>query len=413
MRSPDVIVVGAGPAGIAAAVTLQEAGRQVCVVDRATFPRDKCCGDGLTTGALRRLDALGLDPASVPSWRPIDQTWIRSPDGSTGVLRFRRKGSVQAVAARRRDLDAALVDLARRRGIEVREGAGVGAARLVEDGRRVELGLADGTSLRSHYVIGADGMWSPLRKMLSPGDEPYLGEWHAIRQYHRNVGGQARQMWVWFDDDLLPGYAWSFPLPGGRANVGYGIIRKPGEPTGSMKAKWAELLGRPHIASVLGPDAEPEEPFKAWPIPARIGHTALSALGDRVHFVGDAARAGDPLTGEGIGQAMETAEVAARCIDDAGPDEPARAAQSYRRSVDRSLAVDDKVSIAVSELLTHPRVANGWQRLVMGHELIRYQFLRWMFEDYPRGLLLTPARWLRSRSQPYVGRLHPAPAPAG
>ena len=77
----DVVVVGGGPAGAAAAITLARAGRDVRAVDKATFPRDKCCGDGLTTGALRLLEALGLDPATVPSWQRVDDVVVRSPSG--------------------------------------------------------------------------------------------------------------------------------------------------------------------------------------------------------------------------------------------------------------------------------------------------------------------------------------------
>ncbi|MDQ2724210.1 MAG: NAD(P)/FAD-dependent oxidoreductase [Actinomycetota bacterium] len=410
---PDVTVVGAGPAGVTAAITLTRAGRRVCLIDRATFPRDKCCGDGLTTNALRRLYALGLDPVTVPSWQPITETWIRSPDGRTGSLPFRPGGSVQAAAARRYDLDAALVDLARSYGIDVREGTGVAGARLEEDGRTVGLDLSDGSALRSPYVVAADGMWSPMRK-LTGADDPrgYLGDWHAIRQYFTDTGPSATKMWVWFDSDILPGYAWSFPLPSGGANVGFGIIRRPGEATGSMKARWADLLSRPHIASVLGPNARPEQPFKAWPIPTRIGHSSLSALGGRVHFVGDAARSGDPLTGEGIGQAMESAEMAVHSLIQAGADRPDRAAMAYRRAIDATLGVDDKVSVAVSNLLRRPRVANGWQRLVMANKVTRYQFLRWMFEDYPRALVLTPRRWAVGPVRPDRRQPRP-PAPSG
>ena len=68
----DVVVVGGGPAGAAAAIVLARAGRDVVLVDKARFPRDKICGDGLTTGALRLLDQLGLDPGAVPSWQVVE-----------------------------------------------------------------------------------------------------------------------------------------------------------------------------------------------------------------------------------------------------------------------------------------------------------------------------------------------------
>ena len=77
----DVLVVGAGPAGTAAAITLQGAGRQVLVVDKAVFPRDKCCGDGLTTLALRELEGLGLRPGAVDGWYDVSGAWLRSPGG--------------------------------------------------------------------------------------------------------------------------------------------------------------------------------------------------------------------------------------------------------------------------------------------------------------------------------------------
>ena len=74
----DVAVVGGGPAGAAAATTLARSGLDVVVVDKARFPRDKICGDGLTTGALRLLDDLGLDPAAVPSWQPVTEMTVPS-----------------------------------------------------------------------------------------------------------------------------------------------------------------------------------------------------------------------------------------------------------------------------------------------------------------------------------------------
>src|SRR4051812_49512186 len=86
----DVSVVGGGPAGAAAAISLARAGRDVVLVDKARFPRDKCCGDGLTTGALRRFEALGLRPEAVASWQGGGDVWIRSPSGRAGPFRLPR-----------------------------------------------------------------------------------------------------------------------------------------------------------------------------------------------------------------------------------------------------------------------------------------------------------------------------------
>jgi geranylgeranyl reductase family protein len=395
MLAADLAVVGAGPAGTAAAITAAAAGLRVVVVDRSTFPRDKCCGDGLTTGALRRLEALGLMPGGLPSWQPVGRARVFIPEGRQAVFELPQDSTTYAATCRRFDLDAALVERARAVGVTVHEGRGVVDLRLGADDATVDLVLDDGEVLRAWYAIAADGMWSPLRKLLSAGDPGYLGDWHAIRQYLRHTGPQARDLVVWFEDDIRPGYVWSFPLPDGGANVGFGVRRRPGEATGTMKQLWESIIGRPHIASILGPDAEPEGPIKAWPIPARIGRTRLSALGGRVLFVGDAARAADCMTGEGIAQALETGELAARTVAAGGPGRPGETAASYRSTIARTMAFDDRVSELFSQVLSRPRGANAWMDVADHGVRSRRAFARWMFEDYPRAGPVTPWRWKR------------------
>src|SRR5688572_12588957 len=133
MQSADVVVVGGGPAGAAAAIALARQGRDVMVVDRATFPRDKICGDGLTAGALRLLDGLGLEPSAVPSWKPVDDVVVRSPSGHEVTFPLPRGEGLYAVVARRAELDAALLDVARAAGAKVHDGHGCTAAEERDD----------------------------------------------------------------------------------------------------------------------------------------------------------------------------------------------------------------------------------------------------------------------------------------
>ncbi len=389
---PHAIVVGAGPAGSAAAIHLARAGAQVTVIDKARFPRDKCCGDGLTTGALRQLAQLGFDPASVSSFSSIDSAWIRSPTGYTQRYPFPTGRGLYAAVAPRAELDAALLDMARSAGAEVHEGHGLGS---VEQTDGVVHVAVDGLGqLAADYVIGADGMWSPLRRQLGLTADGYRGEAHAFRQYFSGVTGtSASQLWVWFEPDLLPGYAWSFPLPGGRANVGFGIIRGSQVSVHDMKRLWPDLFERAHIREALGPDAVAEDRHLAWPLPARIDSIALGT--GRALFVGDAAAATDPLTGEGIGQAMLTGRLAAEAILAAGPAGPDGVQSAYRRSVRAALVSDHRTAVAVQRILRHRRGARGSLRMAGSTDWTRRSFARWMFEDEPRAVLVTPRRWHR------------------
>ena len=404
----DFVIAGAGPAGAAAAITLAGLGRSVAVVDKVPFPRDKCCGDGLTTAALRRLESLGLDSRRIPSWEPVGDVSIVGTDGRRLDLPLPDDGTQFAASARREELDAALVDLAVRSGAALFVGSAVTRVDPPRSNGHVRTSLADGSSLTSSYLIAADGSWSPVRKALGLSSPGYLGDWQAGRQYYSRVGPLAKRLWVWFEPDMIPGYAWSFPLAGGMANVGYGVIRpqEPGDAAagnggagggggGGLRGQRIDLLGRPHIAEVLGPAAEPSGPWKAWPIPARIGHTVLSGLEGRVLFAGDAARACDPMTGEGIAQALETGEAAAKAAVAAGPGQPWKAARRYARQIRFGMALDDRLAASLSGVLAH-RSGSGKALAVAGSsEWTRRNFARWMFEDYPRAALVTPHRWER------------------
>ena len=386
-----VLIIGAGPSGTACALTLHRLGHHVTIVDKAIFPRDKCCGDGLTTHALRILEKLEFSPAMVPDWKQTHKVLVRSPDGRTLDMDLPQGQGIFAAVAPRRQLDHALVEQCTKLGISVHQG--LSFRTVVRNNTDVVsidiegLGVVD-----ADYVVAADGMWSPVRKSLGLSTPGYLGEWHAFRQYLSNVNGPAAEnLYVWFDDDVLPGYVWSFPLPNNRVNFGFCMLRNDNTSMQFMKKTWTDLFDRPHVRVALGNHFVAQDRHSAWPIPARIDD-AVRATG-RILFVGDAVCATDIMTGEGIAQALETGIVAAHAI--AHNTTPSDVRHDYSRTLDSTLLADHRMSKFLGKLLSSPKTTRRVLAVVNSTTWTQRYFVRWLFEDEPRAALFTPRRWHR------------------
>ena len=390
----DVVIVGGGPAGAAAAIDGARKGLDVVLLDKARFPRDKCCGDGLTANALRHLEALEVDPLSIPSWKSIEDVVLVDPSGRSRTFPLPRGKGQYAAVARRHELDAVLLQRAKDVGVTVHEGAEVVGVVARRDS--VVATTSEGVAHTGRYLLAADGMWSPTRRMLGLTQPGYRGEWHAARQYVTNVSPAAqRDLVVWFDREFLPGYVWSFPLADGAANVGFGVVRAADRKGRDLKTLWSDVLERPYLRAFLGPLAEAESRYTAWPIPAALGRLPLTH--GRVLFIGDAAAATDPMSGEGIGQALETGRLATELVAEAGPlGSPEQAAANYERELRRGMVKDHALAHLLSGGLGTATGANLSLGLAGLTPWTRRNFVRWLFEDYPRAALATPRRWRRT-----------------
>jgi geranylgeranyl reductase family protein len=406
-RDAQVLIVGAGPAGASAAIELARAGRTVLLIDKARFPRDKCCGDGLTTGALRRLEHLGLDPRALSSFTPVHELALRSSNGRSARVDLGNEDGIPAAVARRVDLDRALVDLAREAGVEVREGL---QARAVEcNGASVHV-LAGDESLEADYLLAADGAWSSIRRFLDADDgltrAEAVGEWYAFRTYVRDVAPSRRDaMWIWFEKEHLPGYSWAFPVGPTSMNIGLFLKRSAHESGTSLKRAWQEMLASPFLSSLLGPRAQAEGPAKAWPIPADLRSAPLTDESGRVLYIGDAARVADPFSGEGIAQGIETGMLAARSLVAYG-ERPQLVAAHYRSAVQHSLGREQRVSRAASRAMSVARLQNA-AVLASSSPSVGRQIGRFLFEDYERAAVLDPRRWQdlrRAQRAPFSAR---------
>ena len=215
----DVVVVGGGPAGAAAAARLAAGGFRAVLIDRASFPRDKVCGDFVGPMALAELADLGLAQTDAFGATSImaelalhidaDQPAVMSIPKIDGIPGYGR-------VIPRLQLDAWIQDAARRAGATVLDGRKAEAVERAPDAIVVRgRGAAGPWQLRARLLLGADGSNSMVARTLRGGAPPSRNRITAVRAYFDDVEGPDGQGDIWFRGDTFPGYHWLFPAAGG------------------------------------------------------------------------------------------------------------------------------------------------------------------------------------------------------
>src|SRR4051794_25811435 len=330
-RQADVIVVGAGPAGTSTAYHLANAGLDVLLLEKASFPRDKICGDGLTPRAVRQLVSMGLD-LNAPGWQRnkglrivgaghrIELPW---PDLAT----FPSYGMVRT----RSDLDEILARHAEKAGARLHERTavtgpvvdertgrvvGVTAKPVDDNGRKA----GDEQAWTAPVVVACDGVSSRLSIALGLERREDRPMGVAVRAYYRTPRHDDEWMESWLElwdgepnrSNLLPGYGWIFGVGDGTANVGLGILNTS---KAFQHVDYRDVLRR-------WLDHTPEEwGFRERNRVGRIGSAALPmGVNRKPHYTrglllcGDAGGVVKPVNGEGIDYALESGHLAAETV---------------------------------------------------------------------------------------------------
>ncbi|MCA1469249.1 NAD(P)/FAD-dependent oxidoreductase [Bradyrhizobium sp. IC3195] len=316
----DVIVIGGGPAGSTIAWALARQGVRVAVIERAIFPREKVCGDFVEPAGVRLLERMGVSEAmKVASLSPITSTRIYfGPKlGFRGDIPYYQTEHglpPHGFVVPRHILDQHLLDRAQAVSAKLYGGYAVGGIRR-EDGWIYVTARAKnaGVTLKSRLIVGADGAESFVARAfkLESSNRAHISV--AQRAYVEGVSVQNGEATVWFDEDIVPGYGWLFPMEGGRANVGVGTLSETCSRHGhSVPRAFETAIER---LKIRHPGCSGIK-LVSKPIGGVVkmyGGAGPNYFDGGV-LIGDAGSFADPMTGEGITQGMESALIASSTL---------------------------------------------------------------------------------------------------
>jgi geranylgeranyl reductase family protein len=369
----DVLVIGGGPAGSAAGFWLAKAGRDVCVLERKTFPRDKTCGDGLTPRAVHQIRAMGLEPAiaarhhrhdglrAVAHGITLELPWPEHPV-------FPGYGYV----VRRRDLDRLVAEQAAAAGATVL-GATEAVRPLLRDGLVTGAVVEDKASgrtreVRARYVVVADGSLSRFGRALGAARDRSYPQGIAIRGYFESPA--SREPWIESCLDVrdragqsLPGYGWIFPLGDGTINVGIGLLSTF---KGYRQVNTTHLMREWAATAPARWGIDPGAPL-APPTGGRLpmAGSVTPKAGPNWLLVGDAAGSINPFNGEGIDYAYETARMAADLVDEALATGTGAPLARYQGMLDDEYGLYFKVARHFARIIGQPALMRELTRVGM------------------------------------------------
>ncbi|HET9487335.1 MAG TPA: geranylgeranyl reductase family protein [Chryseosolibacter sp.] len=367
----DVIICGAGPAGSTCALALGDSGLRVAVFEKSSFPRDKTCGDAVAAYVPKVLatinSALTRGLEDFTEKVSVNTCRLVAPNQKAFDLRFSQTGFI----SKRFDWDNFLFEQASLQGNTT-----FFLNRTITDVTITSAGVtvkAGNTEFKGRMVIGCDGAHSVVNRKITgarPDPHHHCG---AVRAYYRNVTGIPDHTFeIHLVKDLLPGYFWIFPVKNNMANVGLGVLshvisKRKMDLRTSLKRVVEEI---PYICDRFK-NAERIGRIEGFGLP--LGSRKVTMSGDRFMLCGDAASLIDPLSGEGIGQAIVSGRYAGwhakKCFEE--NNFSADYMKQYDEQVYAKFWSRHRKNHFIQQLMNREWLLNGVFNAALGSRLVR------------------------------------------
>jgi menaquinone-9 beta-reductase len=327
LKNPHILIIGAGPAGATTSLFLAKAGIAHTIVDAATFPRDKVCGDGLDLKVVRVLNALNPDlmqKAVVhnPDFLPIQGVRFFTPSRRETVFQYTPKASEPKIplfyTSKRLHFDDFLVSQLPSPYTEWIPKCSVQSIERTGKAWRVQM-LHDGVAkeITTDFIVAADGDHSVMLRSLGKREIDKTHYAATLRQYYSGVEGlHPNQLIEVFLPPKLPmSYFYIFPLPNGEANVGYGMTSEVvSKQKHNLREIFKNLITNDPLLRDRFKNATALEKPVGWGLP--LASLKRKTFGEGYVLVGDAGSMVGPTNGEGIGTGMMSGLIAAHFIKD-------------------------------------------------------------------------------------------------
>ena len=350
----DIVILGAGPAGSAAALALTNSNLKIALIDRSSFPRHKICGDAIPGKSQRFLREVWPEIDSVlddyPQKENIKHAEVVGSNGKAITINWKLK----AYNFKREDFDNILFqEVKRRNKVDILENHSI--IKIKKGANDLTLIGTDESEIKCKIVIGCDGANSIVSKELAKEGTNRDQYGFAVAAYFENVDCPDETNLAYIPAKHQPGYFWIFPLGQNQYNVGFGLL---GKSQRNLKKVLEEIIHEDSAIASRFKQAEQKSQSYTFGLPMG-GNSFRRIQGERFMLCGDAAYLIDPLQGHGIDKAIRSGIIAAKAAEKGIAGNAVTSFPEYQTEIEKEFGEELKKNYRIMRFLSkNPRVVS-------------------------------------------------------